>query len=108
MITPTANSAAMMRVQRRASVRYSAIARAQVQPLDEQDHRREGDAEAHERDVHGERQSLHLSRLQQVRLVRGGHRNSWYSSPAGRRAAWVGGSASVLGEALEQAERVGE
>jgi hypothetical protein len=42
-----------------------------VHPLGEQDHRREGDAEAHERDVHGERQRLHLARLEQVLLLHG-------------------------------------
>ena len=45
------------------------VASAQVQPLDEDHHRRERDPEAHQRDVHDERQGLHLSRLRQVLLV---------------------------------------
>jgi hypothetical protein len=39
------------------------LAGPQPQALDEQDHRGEGDAEAHQGDVHGERQRLHLARL---------------------------------------------
>ena len=47
------------------------LARAQVQPVDEQDHRGEGDPEADDRDVHGERERLHPARLEGVgrRLV---------------------------------------
>ena len=47
------------------------LARAQVEPVDEQDHRREGDPEAHDRDVHRERERLHPARLEGVgrRLV---------------------------------------
>ena len=45
------------------------VAGAQVQPLDEQHHRRERDPERHQRDVHRERQRLHLPRLEQVLLV---------------------------------------
>jgi hypothetical protein len=45
------------------------VAGALVQPLHEQHHRREGDAEAHERDVHGEGQRLHLARFEQVLLL---------------------------------------
>ena len=43
------------------------VARAQVERLDEEHERRERDPEADERDVHGERQRLHLPRLEQVR-----------------------------------------
>jgi hypothetical protein len=39
------------------------------EPLDEEDQGRERDPEADERDVHGERERLHLPRLQQVVLV---------------------------------------
>jgi hypothetical protein len=45
------------------------VAGAQGTPLGEDDHRRERHAEAHERDVHRERQRLHLARLEQVPLV---------------------------------------
>ena len=45
------------------------VAGAQVERLDEQDHARERDPEAHERDVHGERQRLHLPRFEQVLLL---------------------------------------
>ena len=45
------------------------IARAQIQPLDEQDDRRKRDPKADQRDMHRERQRLHLSRLQQIGLV---------------------------------------
>ena len=52
------------------------IARAQIEPLDEQHQRRECDPEADERDVHRERQRLHLPRLQQVVLVHLGRRGA--------------------------------
>src|SRR6266567_4320350 len=55
VITPSANSAA--------------ITCGQVPPLDEQHHRREGDREAHQRDVHHERERLHLPCLEEVRLM---------------------------------------
>ena len=45
------------------------IAGAPVEPLDEQDHRRERDPEADERYVDRKRQRLHLTRLEQVALV---------------------------------------
>jgi cytidine deaminase len=45
------------------------VARSVAQPLDEQHHHRERDPEAHQRDVHRERQRLHLARLQQIVLV---------------------------------------
>src|SRR3954454_4443708 len=44
------------------------VAGALRPPLHEQHHHREGDAEAHQRDVGGERQRLHLPRLEQVVL----------------------------------------
>ena len=47
------------------------VARAQVKPLDQEDKRRERDPEAHDRDVHRERERLHLTRLQEVLLVHG-------------------------------------
>ena len=50
------------------------VARAQVEPLDEQHHRREGDPEADERDVHREGQRLHLPGLQQIVLL---HLGQW-------------------------------
>jgi hypothetical protein len=40
-----------------------------AQPLHDEHHHREGDAEAHERDVHREGQRLHLARLQQMVLL---------------------------------------
>ena len=69
--TPTANSATITFDQRRASVAVQRVAGAQVQPLDEQHHRRERDPEADQRDVHGERQRLHLARLGEVLLLDG-------------------------------------
>ena len=45
------------------------ITRAQVQPLDHEHERGKGDPKAHERDVHGEGQRLHLAGLQEVVLV---------------------------------------
>jgi hypothetical protein len=39
-----------------------------VQALDEQEHRRERDPEADDRDVHGQRQRLHLAREHGVGL----------------------------------------
>src|SRR2546425_10611347 len=45
------------------------VAGAQVAPLCEQNHRRKRDAEADERDVHRERERLHLPSLEQVVLV---------------------------------------
>src|SRR5690606_31998115 len=45
------------------------VAGADVEAFHVEDHRGEGDAEAHERDVHGERERLHLPGLEQVRLV---------------------------------------
>ena len=45
------------------------IAGPQVAPLREQDHRGERDPEADERDVHRQRERLHLARLEQVMLV---------------------------------------
>ena len=50
------------------------IARAEVQPLRQQHHRRERDPEAHQWDVHRKRQRLHLSRLQQIGLLYGRER----------------------------------
>jgi hypothetical protein len=47
------------------------VAAAQVQPLDEENHCGEGDAEADERDMDRERERLHLTRLQQVFLLDG-------------------------------------
>jgi hypothetical protein len=44
------------------------VAGAQVQALDEEDERREGDPEADDRDVDRQRQRLHLARLQDVGL----------------------------------------
>src|SRR3954447_11353182 len=43
------------------------VAGAQVEALDEQEHRREGDPEAHDRNVDGQRQRLHLARLEDLR-----------------------------------------
>ena len=54
------------------------VAGAQVEPLDEQEHRRERDPEAHDRDVHGQRQRLHLARLEAGRPRR----------PRGRTVLW--------------------
>ena len=53
-------------------------------PLGEQHHRREGDPEAHQRDVHGKRQCLHLPGLQQILLMhrRQGRRQGVHGSPA--------------------------
>jgi hypothetical protein len=45
------------------------IARAQVPVLGDEDEHGERDAEAHQRDVHGQRQRLHLPRLEEVLLV---------------------------------------
>jgi hypothetical protein len=45
------------------------VARAEVEALDEEDHRREGDPEAHDRDVHAERERLHLAGLEPVGLT---------------------------------------
>jgi hypothetical protein len=42
---------------------------SQVQRLDQQHHAGEGDAEAHQRDGHGEGQRLHLTRLVDVLLL---------------------------------------
>ena len=47
------------------------VAGAEVEPLDEEHHRWEGDPEADERDVDRERERLHLARLQQVVLLDG-------------------------------------
>ena len=59
------------------------VAGAEVERLDEEHERREGDPEADERDVHGERQRLHLPRLEQVVLVDGGR------SGGGERSAFT-------------------
>ena len=69
VITPTANSASTIRLQRRASVRYSGSPVRMPQPLGEEHHRRKRDPEADQRDVHRERQRLHLAGLQQIALV---------------------------------------
>jgi len=45
------------------------VAGSQPQPLEQEHEGGEGDAEAHERDVDGERERLHLPRLEQVVLV---------------------------------------
>ena len=45
------------------------VAGAHVQPLREDDERRERDSEADERDVHDERQRLELARLEEVVLI---------------------------------------
>ena len=66
MTTPTANSAIITFDQRLASVRYSGSPVRRYEPLDEQHHRRERDPEVDQRDVHGERQGLHLPGLEQV------------------------------------------
>src|SRR5918996_5221766 len=66
--TPIANSAIIAFDQRRESASSSAAA---AEPLHPQNERRERDAEAHERDVHRERQRLHLPRLEQVLLLHG-------------------------------------
>nr|WP_246115475.1 hypothetical protein [Trebonia kvetii] len=42
----------------------------QVAPLGEQDEDGKGDAEAHQRDVHGQRKRLHLPRFEQIVLIR--------------------------------------
>ena len=72
MTTPTANSAEHHLRPAPGERLVDWVAGAQVEPLGEEDERREGDAEADERDVHGERQRLHLARLEQVVLVDGG------------------------------------
>jgi hypothetical protein len=74
VITPIANSAAMIFVQRWASTRYSGSPRAQVAPLGVQNDRAQRDPEADEGNVHRERQRLHLARLQQIGLLDGSER----------------------------------
>ena len=68
--TPTANSADHHPRPAPRERPVELVARAQVEPLDEQHHRRERDPEADERDVHGERERLHLARLREVFLLR--------------------------------------
>jgi hypothetical protein len=48
------------------------VARLQVAPFGEQDQGREGDAEADQRNVNGQRERLYLARLEQVGLIDGG------------------------------------
>ena len=67
------------------------VARAQMQPLGEQHHRRERDPEADQRDVHGERQRLHLARLVQVVLRDRSERCSDHVRQAFSRRAVRGG-----------------
>jgi hypothetical protein len=64
VITPIANRAIITRLHRRAIVRHSGSPVRCPQPLHGQHHQREGDAEARQRDVNGERQRLHLPRLE--------------------------------------------
>ena len=67
--TPTANRAIITFDQRRASASSSGVAAPAAEPLHPQHQHRERDAEADERDVHRERQRLHLPRLEQVVLL---------------------------------------
>ena len=67
--TPTANRASIAFDQRLASWRYSGSPVRRCSHSTTSDERRKGDPEAHERDVHGEGQRLHLAGLQQVVLV---------------------------------------
>src|ERR1700694_1628454 len=69
VITPTANNATNTRDQRRASVRNHGSPVPHPQPLREQHHRWKRDPERDQRDVHRERQRLHLPRLEQILLV---------------------------------------
>ena len=69
VMTPVANSATMTRVPALRERPVERIAGAQAQTLDEEDHRREADAEADERDMDDERQRLQLARLEQVVLL---------------------------------------
>ena len=68
MTTPTANSDEHDLRPALREIAVGALAGPQPQPLDEQHHRRERDAEAHEGDVHGERHRLHLARREHVVL----------------------------------------
>ncbi len=67
------------------------VAGAQPEPLGAQHHRRKRDPEAHERDVDGERQRLHLARLEQIGLLHGVEHPATAStaSPAGTSAMSV-------------------
>src|SRR3954447_1908193 len=68
------------------------VTRAQIEPLGEQHHRREGDSEADQRDVHHEGQRLHLAGLVQVVLrdrserCQDHYRLRWPGSTSGRPA----------------------
>src|SRR3954463_10053227 len=64
---PIANRAIITRLHRRDRP-MQRVAGALSPPLHEQHHHREGDAEAHQRDVNREREGLHLPRLEQVIL----------------------------------------
>ena len=89
--TPAANSAAMTFDQRRAMRQVDLVAASPAEPLAEHDERGERDAEAHERDVHRERERLQLTRLEQVVLARcvGGDRCSGEVHPRSIRCAFA-------------------
>ena len=73
------------------------VARSQPERLHEEHERRKGDPEADERDVHGERERLHLPGFEQVLLVDGRER----SSGGENERAHAGGGA--LGRPLREA-----
>ena len=56
------------------------VAGPQVEALDEQEHRGERDPEADDRDVDGQRQRLHLARLEQVRRAATTHAKTYCSA----------------------------
>jgi hypothetical protein len=68
VITPIANRVIITRLHRARDRPTQRVAGALPPPLHEQHYQREGDAEAHQRDVNGERQRLHLPRPEQVIL----------------------------------------
>ena len=76
-----------------------------AEPLRVDDQRGEGHAEAHERDVHRERQRLQLSRFEEVRLRRLGrgceHRAATVPPPAARGRRGPGGG-SAAGRVLSR------
>ena len=75
------------------------VSGTESEPLDEQHKGGERDAEADERNVNGERQRLHLSRLEEVVLVDGRKGSSRRSQ--GPRSHGAGDVAAVMAKTLQ-------
>jgi hypothetical protein len=75
---------------------------AEVPPLEEKDHQRERHPEADERDVHHERQRLHLAALIEVRLFHCGQAQAAHQAMSGGR-----GSTGLVRRRLTARRRAG-